>query len=872
MKNKKLITFILMLAMLMSAALTVFAADGDGEEAVVKIDYTQVSYSSPESKLREMNLFYENDDYEIYGLEATGEVAIKVKSTEQILLSNPYTLADDNAASDVKAKILSQIILKYTDNDVEYTFDSYTQAAVNNQIKFKKIRDGVRVEYTIGREEVRKLVPRMIEKERFETAILDKIEDKTSRDYKKLLTYYMLKDASDPKLSKPARDAMLATMPITKKYAVYVLDPSVVEKELYDLEATIVQSGYSYEDMVADHAMVNYTGTEKAPPLFKLAIEYHIDDNGIKIRIPGSGIRYDAENYKLKSIQLLPYLCAGSKENTGYTMIPDGSGTLVRFEDVADKTFTLTSKMYGYDFSFHKINGSNQETMRLPAFGIVEDKKERTEGFVAYVEEGESMCEISTEHGGKLHGYNSTFPIFYPRPGDTYALTSISSTGSATWSVDSERKYTGNYTIRLMPLVDDKANYVGMAETLRDYLVNKGILSKLEDDGKNSIPLYVENFGDIETVKKGWFGVPVNKKTPLTTFEDTRLMLEELKAEGITNVNIKFRGWYNGGLESTAPAKLSVEKVLGGVKGLKKLVEYAKENNVGIYPDFEFTYVENSSTFDGFDYKDDCVKTIDDRSAQHRVYSALYQGFEEDGALILSPKAMKEFYENISKKYISYGVEGISVASLGSDLSSDHNEDYPMNREEAKDMIKVVLSEMKEDNKSLMTSGGNAYALEYADHILDMPLDSSMNISASESIPFVSMVLHGFKEYSGYAINLEGDYSYAILKAIESGANPYFILSYREENAAALKNYKNFSKYYSIRYDIWKEDLISTYNTLNQALKDVRFATISGHEYIDDKLVKVTYSNGISFILNYSIKDITYDGEKVGAMNFIKKG
>ena len=866
------ITAVLLLALLVCLGMmTAFAADEETEETV-KVDYTTVTYDSPEARIAEMDLQYESGDYQIYGLETTGEVAIKIISTGQIILTNPIDVGSDSAATDLKNQLLSQIIVKYTDNGIEYTFDSYKQGSLNNQILFKKIRGGLRVEYTLGRQEVRKLVPRMIEKERFETQILDKIENKETRAYRRLVNFYSLKDANDPSLSDKAREAMITALPITKKYAVYVLDSSIVEKELYELETTISETGYTFEKMAEDHAMVEYTGAEKAPALFKLALEYYIDDNGIKIRIPASSIRYDASSYKLKSVQVLPYLNAGRKENTGYTMITDGSGTLVRFEDVKDTAFTLTSKMYGQDFSYHKISGSNQETMRLPAYGLIEDKKDATQGFVAYIEEGESMCEISTEHGGTLHGYNSAFPVFYPRPSDTYALTSISSTGNATWDVDSERKYSGNYTIRLLPLIGENANYVGMANAIRDYLIDTEVLTKLEDNGKDSVPLYLENFGDITTVQKGFLGVPVSEKTPLTSFDDTVTMLEELKSEGITNINVKLRGWYNGGLEATAPAKLKIDKSLGGTKGFESLVKYAKENEVGLYPDIEFTYVENASAFDGINYKKHCVKTIDDRSAQHRVYSALYQGFEQDGALIISPKSMHDFYEKISDKYIKLGVGGISVASLGSDLSSDHNEDYPLNREEAKDMISDLLATMKQDIGSVMTSSGNAYSLKHADHILNVAAESSMNITASESIPFVPMVLHGCVEYSNYAINLEGDYSYAVLKAIESGANPYFILSYRSDNVSALKNYEKYSEFYSIRYDIWKEDLISTYNTLNDALKDVRYATISGHEYIDDKLVKVEYSNGIEFVINYSTQDVTVDGETVGAMSFIKKG
>ena len=855
------------------------------EETLETIDYYKKVYRNPQEKLDTMTLFYEAGDYQVWVQEYTGEVGFVDLKTGQIILSNPYDVGSVTASDEVKARLLSQVVLKYTDSSKEYTFTSYGQGAVNKQIKAKKVRGGVRVEYTLGREEVKKLVPRLIEKSRLEEAIFDKVEN--PRDLKKLKAYYMLKDASDPNLSNLARNSLLMTLPITEKYAVYVLDPGIVERELYDLEAIISATGYTFDDLDADHALVEYEGTEKAPALFKFALEYYIDEEGIQVRLPANGIRYDSANYSLTSMQILPYLGAGNHtKDTGYTMIPDGSGTIVRFEDIKDKTFTMTGKLYGQDFSFHSISGSNQETMRLPAYGVVktetyetggtlneetglyEDAQQVTQssGFIAYLEEGDSMAEVSTDHGGKTHAYSSVYPTFYPRPKDTYALTGISSTGSATWTVDSDRKYTGNYTIRILPLYEENANYIGMANSLRQYLIDTGVLKKLEDDGKDGIPLYIENFGIVRTQQKV-FGIPINEQTPLTTFQQCIDMLEQLKGEGITNVNVKYTGWYNGGLWATVPARLKVERNIGGNQGLKDLVSYAKDNQIGLYPNLEFVHVDRVGWFDSFNYKNDSVKTIDNRSAVYREYSALYQGYMEADSLLLSPPTMQRLYNKVIQKYQPFEVGGLSVGNLGMELNSDHNEDYPLNREDSKEMIQHLLAQMQEDNGSLMIDGGNAYALPYADHILEVPLDSSRNINTSEAIPFMGMVLHGYKEFAGTAINQEGDFAYSLLKTIENGASPYFMLSL--SNTSELKT-AGYNNYYSIRYDIWYDDLIDTYNTLNDALGDVRYATISNHETIATRVVRVEYSNGVGFILNYNNGPVEIDGKTIEANSFIK--
>ena len=230
---------------------------------------------------------------------------------------------------------------------------------------------------------------------------------------------------------------------------------------------------------------------------------------------------------------------------------------------------------------------------------------------------------------------------------------------------------------------------------------------------------------------------------------------------------------------------------------------------------------------------------------------------------------MLEYYDNISKKFNGYGTGAVSLASLGSDLNSDFNEDYALNRDESMKIIQNFLKKVSKNGNKVMVDSGNAYTLKYADHILNVPLDSSMNINTSMSVPFMGMVLHGYTEFSGPAINLDGDYDYSVLKAIENGANLYFLVS--KDNVAKLKSFPEFSKYYAIRYDNWKNDIVETYTSFNADMKLVKYAAISGHEYLGTRIVKVGYDNGVEFVLNYNTHTVTLDdGTEVPAMGYVK--
>ena len=194
MKLKRILALLLSGVLIANTAYTTaFAAKTTDEEveeiiAVPLADYTMIEYSSPLEKLATMKLYIENDKYQLWALEETGEIAVVTKSTGQILFSNPYdvaTISQEKAATETKQKLLSQIIINYTsiatsetDKATDATMYSYKDAAMDRQITMENIRGGLRVNYTMGREEAKILVPEVIEKSTFESRILEKMPQK----------------------------------------------------------------------------------------------------------------------------------------------------------------------------------------------------------------------------------------------------------------------------------------------------------------------------------------------------------------------------------------------------------------------------------------------------------------------------------------------------------------------------------------------------------------------------------------------------------------------------------------------------------------------------------------------------------------------
>ena len=915
-----LLAVILMLGSL--SCLTVGASAASSSTAgTVDIEqvYLKTVYNTPEERVfgtedkpSYMKLVSERGNYQLYVDTISGEIAMVDTVTGQILLSNPYDVASSKGSTSTKQEALSQLMVQYLDNNKTKYMNSFEDAAMREQITVLNIRNGVRVEYTIGVEETRKLVPRSISVENFEKFIkaplqaavddglLDIFYPKT-----KVWDLYILRDL-DAMGSERAKATLIATYPVCEYMDIYTLDTTLKASDINLCESYIKAycTEYTFEQMDADHEETQYIETTQKSPVFKMALEYSLDEDGLSVRLPCNGLRYDMSTYTLENLSILPYMGAGNNATPGYNFFPDGSGALFDFEQLNVNLPTqIRGKVYGLDYAYHQISGSTQTaTIYYPVYGSVStevyynfsytapDSKgnmvpqsltvsksvmtvEKIEqfvedldgvltssiepvsydrGYVAVIEEGDSFAEIETYHAGALSNYNTLINYFNPKPKDSYDISgAISVSGSGTQTVVSERKYTGSLTIRYMMLNDPglgeeqraldstytyyEASWLGMAEAYRDYLVSKDVLTELKDTEEN-IPLYIEMFGAMET-QQTIMTIPVNVMTPLTTFDNVYDVYDELSKQGVKNINFKMTGFANGGMFATVPASLKWEKAVGGKNGFKELIEEAAKINaketehIGLYPDFDFAYIQKNELFDSTILKDDAIKTIDNRYTSYREYSATYQTYVSFYQLAVSPSRYSKFYNKLLGNYEQYGLKSMSVASLGTALNSDFDEDDPYNREDSKDFTVQAFEDLQSAGYSLMTAGANAYTWGYVDHIINVKLDSSRFVKSSASVPFIGVVLHGYVQFAGTPMNEEGDTDYAILRALENGAGLYFILSYQNTNE--LKENYYLSQYYSVRYDIWKEDVISYYNQLNDLLKDVQDKLIIDHEFLN---------------------------------------
>ena len=740
---------------------------------------------------------------------------------------------------------------------------------------------------------------------RFIMAIEEKGEDKAQSEVSRLEKMYEKYPVTKPTTDDP-NDYGTAIYAYSGSQEVAVMRSTseIIKKHV---------PTYTFAMMYEDESDCGYVDNSPQKPVFRCALEYTFNDDGsLSVRLPANSITFDETVYTLESIAPLKFFGCGDMKEGGYIFYPDGSGTIVEFDDFYNEAtgkktaISLISEIYGKDYCYSEISGAHRSQITMPVFGLVANvnanaqsaaisgKDKVTNGYFAVIEEGESLANLALYSGGSSHRYATSYVSYNPYPSDKYDLSETLSVGAlGEYIIVSDSKYSGSYITRYVMLSDEeignavygdgnyyKSTYVGMASYYRDFLKENGVLTALEIVSED-LPLYVESLGSMQILDK-FLTFPVNKDIALTTFEDVMTMYEELsqcseyvklkaeecrklaeaeedegqkyqyikkaetyealigKIEDISNINFKLTGFANGGMNFTYPVRAKWMSVCGGTRGFNKLLDYtvsesAKDGvSFGIFPEFDFMYIYNSSTFDGIGTKGNVARMVDNRYASKQVYDSVSQEYnrlerqENFFTLVITADALDRLFTKFERQYDKYGIKSISVSTLGSDLNSNFDEDAPINRDEAQDYVTQLLDRMVNENEyQLMVDKGNMYSLKYATHILNMSIDSSHFRFSSYAIPFTGLILHSYVNYTGSPINYSGNIDYDLLRAIENGASIHYILCY--QNTLYLKDDENLSQYYGVDYDNWYASILETYTELNSQIGGLQDYEIVDH-------------------------------------------
>jgi len=577
---------------------------------------------------------------------------------------------------------------------------------------------------------------------------------------------------------------------------------------------------------------------------FSICVNISIENNVLTVKVPADQIKEEGK-YHLISLELLPYM--GSSQNTenGYIFYPDGSGALYRFKNEPRQNISKSSfYIYGTDqveLAEYRRNKENSvKTAMLPVFGV----KKGDNAFLGVIDEGEFDAAVNFTPSGftNIH-LNRISTEFTFRRG----FEDLRDNPNIPPRIENDI-LTADRAVKYYFLVNEDADYSGMANAYKEYLLDEGELKGKINQDSSKIPMALDLFMGIKEQR-----ILFDKYRKATTYQQAEKILDSFYQEGVDNIAVNLIGWNKNGY-GVNPLSMSADKRLGGTKGLKELAQYTAEKGFALFLDVNFTDANKKSG--GFTVRDDTVfkkngLVVSDRS---------------NSQFLLNPfNAFKRLIEKFLPKAAESGINGLCFEDIGSQLYHDYNRKNPSTRQNTANQWENMLTETGSTLGESAVHGGNAYVLKYADRLMDIPVDDSGNINTDEAIPFYHMVVHGFIPYTSIPGNLFYDFQSQKLKWVEYGCMPYFKLTYSK---ADILKYTAYNALFSSDYDIWIDTVSNIYKEMNKRIGDLWSRQMLKHEQIGKDIYKVTYDDGSKIYVNYQNTAVKIEGIQIKAVDY----
>ena len=273
-------------------------------------------------------------------------------------------------------------------------------------------------------------------------------------------------------VSEDLANDLLKKYPYLKQGDMYELS-SVSKKVKKNVSALFEKAGLTKEQIEAEYTKIGYESDDHLPS-FTVTMKYVLEDDGLKTSVSMDDVSYQKQYYQVDSLSVLPYFgCGQIEDTTGELLMPDGSGTILRYNSQYSKRLTsLSKRVYGEDAAEDADHSdfSTSQDVRLPVFG----NKSSQGSYLAVIEDGESICSITASSGDASDHYPTAYATVKYRYNELFYYNDKDF--SKNMMAYAEYHNAGTVSVKYMPLKVG-ANYVDMAFAYKNYLVDHGVFT-----------------------------------------------------------------------------------------------------------------------------------------------------------------------------------------------------------------------------------------------------------------------------------------------------------------------------------------------------------------------------------------------------------
>ncbi len=579
-----------------------------------------------------------------------------------------------------------------------------------------------------------------------------------------------------------------------------------------------------------------------------IPIKVELTDTGIKASIAFSEIKETADNL-IYNITLYPYLCAASMQDTGWLLVPDGSGALIYLNNQKNTFGSYRQEVYGRDAAYEQMTLlPEEEQIYLPACGV----KMQDGAMVAYLEQGGGYAYLNAAPSETVTSYNHAYFDFQLRRSYTFSLEA----GDENKEFDRNPLPDDKIVMTCSFLNGEKAELAGMAEAVQNAVFGERQPKASKGDG-----LFLQT--EQSTLqKKNFLGIPYHAQTALTTYDQLTDILAEMKEKaGISKARVTLKNSHKDEVKGKVTSSLRPLGILGGQKGFDRLKE---ASGAELYQSVRLmTFSKGGNGVNRFF---DAVRNQSKAITRLFEYQlSTYQPLSPGGSrYLVAPQKLSDVADKLIKKLPAQAT--LDVGELANLLYSCYKDKIVYPRSVTEKAVTEQLSKLKKSGAKLTANGANAYALPYLDYVYHVPTSSGRHSVFDEDVPFYQMVLEGYLAYSSPAINESANYSIAFLKALESGSDLSYTLMWNQE----IRPDKTAAAgIFHCRYEQLREQMITELNAVQALRKATESSGIKSRTRNSEGLIQIVYQNGAALLLNDTDKTLTNGKYTVEPKNYL---
>lgn len=562
-------------------------------------------------------------------------------------------------------------------------------------------------------------------------------------------------------------------------------------------------------------------------PGITVGVSVTLEPNGVRVDIPADSIREENPEFKLGLMYVYPFFAATRGDSIpGYMFIPDGAGSLIYFAAATKAKNMFYGRYYGNDLGMTAVLPWDPTINRpykisIPVIGMAHGEKENA--YISIVEKGASYGEVHAHPSGIITNFNFLYSAFIYNE-SYFQATNRSGAGVTRLQPETNRF---DVSIHYRFLTGEDSDYVGMARSYQQYLVEKRVLQERVVPNDH-IGIKLEFLGGEKEKVLFWY-----RSIPMTTVAQMGAILADLNVQ---DPELVYYGWQPGGASSMPPSSLRLDRKLGSNGELQEMIEgiAAANGHFYFYLDPQAALRDES----GYSERRDLAMSI-------TTINLL--GYNRNKVnYYLNYDALSDRYASLSRDIFTSMGAGLALDGLGATLYSDFKKDHFLNREDTIQTYQNLVAANGGDTAFYLP---NDYMFGQMQAYYDMPMSNSGYLYTTEIVPFLQIVLSGYVSFYGPALNFSSNLQNDLLRHADYGVYPSYFLS-QEVTAQILNTNSNWI--YTSSYGQWGDEIETTYQWLNHLLGPVEGAHIIARETLTTGVVATTYSNGYQIVVNYN--------------------